>query len=142
MYLYLRRDRVIGGKGLGYFAVRFLWYSLFVMPITVCVGLTQVLVLLCTQALPGYGGVAARVAAQQFGQTPFNPAVAAAGISWFLRSGGRHGRNTTVQSGAYSFFFLADCAKHSLPSCFALNADSPYGLTSLPKAPGEKEYRG
>lgn len=72
----------------------------------------------------------------------FDPAAAAAGISSALRSDGLHGENVTVQSGAYSFFFLADCAKHKLPSCFALNADSPYGLTSLPKAPGEKQYRG
>ena len=50
--------------------------------------------------------------------------------------------NNTVQQGAYSFFFLSDCSKYDLPSCFALNADSPYGMTLLPSAPDEPEYRG
>ena len=68
---------------------------------------------------------------------PFDPLAIAEDIGHALRS-----KNVTVQFGAYSFFFLSDCAKHNLPSCFALNADSPYGLTSLPKAPGEKVYRG
>ena len=47
-----------------------------------------------------------------------------------------------VQPGAYTFFFLADCLTYNLPSCFALNADSPYGLTLLPPSPTEKEYKG
>jgi hypothetical protein len=34
----------------------------------------------------------------------------------------------TASNGDYSFFFLADCAKYKLKSCFALNADSPYDL--------------
>ena len=34
----------------------------------------------------------------------------------------------TAANGDYSFFFLADCAKYKLKSCFALNADSPYDL--------------
>jgi hypothetical protein len=48
----------------------------------------------------------------------------------------------TVQIGGYTFFFLTDCTKYKLPSCFALNADSPYGLTLLPPAPKENEYKG
>ena len=48
----------------------------------------------------------------------------------------------TVQQGQYSFFFLSDCKKYNLPSCFALNADSPYGMTLLPPAPHETEYQG
>lgn len=47
-----------------------------------------------------------------------------------------------VQAGNYSFFFLKDCATYDLDSCFALNADSPYGMTFLPDAPGQAEYDG
>ena len=47
-----------------------------------------------------------------------------------------------VQQGNYSFFFLDDCAGFELDSCFALNADSPYGMTLLPDAPGQPEYNG
>ena len=140
VYLYLRRDRIIGGKSLDNFFCALL--VVFVVRYGNC-GLRWTDASARTTLHSGTSWVrwcnGGCSAAQQ---TPFDPAAAAAGISWFLRIGGRHGKNTTVQSGAYSFFFLADCAKHSLPSCFALNADSPYGLTSLPKAPGEKEYRG
>ena len=53
---------------------------------------------------------------------PFDPAGAATAIATALRnsSGG-----ATVARGAYSFFFLKDCAEARLPSCFALNAASP-----------------
>ena len=47
-----------------------------------------------------------------------------------------------VQAGDYSFFFLKDCATYDLDNCFALNADSPYGMTLLPDAPEQPEYNG
>lgn len=48
-----------------------------------------------------------------------------------------------VQMGNYSFFFLKDCATYDLDNCFALNADSPYGMTFLPDPPTQQEeYKG
>ena len=55
-------------------------------------------VLLCAQALVESGDV------DGLGQKPFDPAAAAADISRSLRGRGRYADNTTVQSGAYSFF--------------------------------------
>jgi hypothetical protein len=48
-----------------------------------------------------------------------------------------------VQKGDLSFFFLSDCKRLNVSSCFALNADSPYGLVVLPPSPKEhKEFLG
>jgi hypothetical protein len=47
-----------------------------------------------------------------------------------------------MTEGAVSFFFLKDCLKYNFKTCFALNADSPYGLFHLPPNPSEKQYRG
>lgn len=44
--------------------------------------------------------------------------------------------------GAVSFFFLGDCLRYDFKTCFALNADSPYGLFHLPPNPTETKYRG
>jgi hypothetical protein len=44
--------------------------------------------------------------------------------------------------GSVSFFFLKDCLKYNFPTCFALNADSPYGLFHLPPHPSETTYKG
>ena len=46
----------------------------------------------------------------------------------------------TVQPGSYSFFFLKDCDTYNLDSCFALNADSPYGMTLVPDGPEQPAY--
>jgi len=44
--------------------------------------------------------------------------------------------------GRYDFFFLKDCTTYDLDTCSALNADSPYGMTFLPDAPDQEEYKG
>ena len=43
-------------------------------------------------------------------------------------------------AGEYQFFFLEDCDEKKLPSCFALNADSPYGMTLLPPASQQNAF--
>ena len=70
-------------------------------------------------------------------QSSFNHTSAATAITSSLSS------FATIQKGSFTFFFLKDCSKYHLPSCFALNADSPYGLTLLPPAPAEQNpFRG
>ena len=48
----------------------------------------------------------------------------------------------TVGDGLVSFFFVSDCIKYNLSSCFALNKDSPYGMVHLPEAPGQTLFTG
>jgi hypothetical protein len=52
------------------------------------------------------------------------------------------GKGYNISEGAVSFFFLKDCLKYNFKTCFALNADSPYGLFHLPPHPSETKYKG
>jgi hypothetical protein len=51
-------------------------------------------------------------------------------------------RGYEMNEGAVSFFFLKDCLRYDFKTCFALNADSPYGLFHLPPNQSEKQYKG
>jgi hypothetical protein len=45
-----------------------------------------------------------------------------------------------VQPGSSMFFFLKDCDTYNLDTCFALNADTPYGFALVPDGPGQPAY--
>jgi len=66
------------------------------------------------------------------GSSDFVPLTSAAAVADNLDGGGYN-----VQEGGYMFFFLKDCETYKLPSCYALNGASPYGLALLPSSPVE-----
>jgi hypothetical protein len=66
-------------------------------------------------------------------------------LGWFDREKIKNftsGKGFEINEGSVSFFFLKDCLTYNLKTCFALNADAPYGLFHLPPNPAEPQYRG
>ncbi len=81
----------------------------------------------CFMALVGTVGCSASDDAARHGEPP------AAGLEAFVESLEADG--LVVQRGQNVAFTIDQC--EALPSCFAANATSPYGLWNLPAAPGK-----